>query len=418
MTAVQRQTLAPFDPQSVRDDFPILHTAMHGKPLVYLDSAASAQKPQCVIDSLAHTYQARYANVHRGAYQLADDTTAAFENARHTIASFLHASHPHEIIFTRGTTESINMLAHMLVYNRLFDKRRAIVTSELEHHSNFVPWLMLRDRFDIDLRIAPVSPNGDLSLDTLDSLIDENVALVAITHVSNVLGTILPIDAIAERAHKHGALLFADGSQAAPNIDVDVQALDVDFYAATGHKLYGPNGIGILYGKTHLLESFSPPFGGGEMIASVSKDGYTLAELPWRYEPGTPPIAEAIALGCAIDYMRSHDQNAIRHHKKRLLERATHELQKRHNIRLLGTPDLSDKTSVVSFSVDDVHPHDLATLLDQQGVAVRAGNHCAEPLMHALGIQGTIRASLGMYSTDSDIDRFITALDKALAVLC
>ncbi len=408
----QRDTLA-YDVETIRADFPILNQTVHGKPLVYLDNGASAQKPRAVIEAMRGAFEQCYANVHRGAYDFSERTTAAYEAARETVRAFLNAGSEREIIFTKNATEGFNLVAHSFGRG-LLKAGDAVVISEMEHHSNIVPWQMLRDEKGIELRVAPITDEGELRLDALAELLDERVKLVAITHVSNVLGTVTPARKIVDMAHAVGAKVLFDGSQAVMHMPVDVQALDCDFYIFTGHKIYGPTGIGVLYGKEALLDAMPPFLGGGDMIASVTFGKSTWAELPAKFEAGTPPIVEAIGLGAAIRYLDGIGLERVAAHERDLLIYAMQRLAAVDGLRVIGTAP--NKTAVISFAMGEAHPHDIATIIDQQGVAVRAGHHCAEPLMHRLGVVGTARASMGMYNTRAEVDALAQALDKVNAI--
>lgn len=403
-------TTPPLDIAAVRADFPILKETVNGKPLTWLDSAASAQKPACVIDAVRDCYGHCYANVHRGIYDFSERTTAAYEGARETVRRFLNAREASEIIFTRSATEALNLVAHSFGRGMLKAGDRIII-SEMEHHSNIVPWQMLRDAIGVELLIAPVDDTGDFLFDGFMRLLDERVKLVAVTHVSNVLGTITPAAQIVRAAHDVGAKVLFDGAQGAVHLAPDMQELGCDFYVMTGHKLYGPSGIGVLYGRQELLAQMPPFMGGGDMIASVSFEQSRWAEPPARFEAGTPPIAQAIGLGVAIDYIEGIGRQRIAAHEDGLLSQLMARLAAIPGLRLIGTAP--HKAAVASFTMQDIHPHDVATILDQQGVAVRAGHHCAEPLMTRMGVPGTVRASLGLYNDHDDIARLAAALEKA-----
>ncbi len=411
--AVLKPSELPYDVDAYRADFPILSETVHGKPLVYLDNGASAQKPKAVIDAMRGAFEHCYANVHRGAYDFSERTTAAYEGARETVRAFLNAKSEREIVFAKNTTEAINLVAYSFGRG-LLKAGDAVVISEMEHHSNIVPWQMLRDEKGIELRFAPISDEGELLMDKFAELLDETVKLVAITHVSNVLGTITPAEKIVDMAHAVGAKVLFDGSQSVMHMPIDVQALDCDFYVFTGHKIYGPTGIGVLYGKEAVLETMPPFLGGGDMISSVTLQKSTWAELPAKFEAGTPPIVEAIGLGAAIDYITGIGLERIAAHERDLLSYALQRLAAVDNLRVIGTAP--NKTAVISFAMGEAHPHDIATIIDQQGVAVRAGHHCAEPLMHRMGVVGTARASMGLYNTRAEIDRLGEALDKVNAI--
>ena len=400
----------PFDVARVRADFPILGETVRGKPLVFLDSAASAQKPRAVIDAMRDAMETQYANVHRGLYQLSERTSAAYEGVRAKVARLIHAPSPDEIVFTSNTTAAINLVAHS--YGRgVMTPGQAVVISEMEHHANLVPWQMLRDAHGIELRICPITDAGELELAALERLLeDRRVALVAITHMSNVLGTVTPGARIAELAHAHGALLLLDGSQAVVHRPVDVQALGADFYVFTGHKLYGPTGIGVLWAHRALLERMPPFMGGGDMIGSVSFERSTWAEIPHKFEAGTPPILEVIGLGAAIDWVQAIGMDAIAAHEADLTKHALRRFADVDGLRILGSAQ--DRGGVFGFTLDGCHAHDVATLLDRQGIAVRAGNHCAEPLMRRLGVDSTARASCGVYTTAGELDFLADSLDE------
>jgi cysteine desulfurase/selenocysteine lyase len=408
-------THAPvFDPEAARDDFPILARLVHGKPLVYLDTGASAQKPRQVLDAMARAQTECYANVHRGAYWLSETATSRFEAARETVRGFVNAGDEREIVFTANATDSINLVAQTWGRANL-GPGDAILITELEHHANIVPWQMLRDEKGIELRVAPITDDGALDMAGFERLLDERVKLVAVAHCSNVLGTILPVADIVARAHAVGARVLLDGSQAVVHGPVDVRALDCDFYAFTGHKLYGPTGIGVLFGKLDLLEAMPPWKGGGDMIESVTFEKTTYAAPPARFEAGTPPIVEAIGLAAAVDYVQAIGMAAIAAHEADLLRYAMQQLASVEGLTVHGTAP--HKAAVLSFTVDGLHPQDLAMVLDRSGLCLRAGHHCAEPLMRRLGVAGTIRASFGLYNTRSDVDVLTGALEKARNLL-
>ena len=403
-----------YDVEAIRADFPILSETVHGKPLTYLDNGASAQKPRAVIDAMSGAYEHCYANVHRGAYHFSEQTTAAYEEAREIVRAFLNAKSEREVIFAKNTTEAINLVAYSLGRGML-KSGDAVIVSEMEHHSNIVPWQLLRDMIGIELRVVPVTDEGELQMDVLAKLLEDGKAkLVAITHVSNVLGTITPAKRIVEMAHSAGAKVLFDGSQAVMHLTVDVQALDCDFYVFTGHKIYGPTGIGVLYGKEAILDAMPPFLGGGDMISSVTFEKSTWAELPAKFEAGTPPIVEAIGLGAAVKYLAGVGVDKVAAHERDLLTYAMQRLAAVDNLRVIGTAP--NKTAVISFVMGEAHPHDVATIIDQQGVCVRAGHHCAEPLMHRMNVVGTARASMGMYNTRAEIDRLAEALDKVNSI--
>jgi cysteine desulfurase/selenocysteine lyase len=397
-----------FDPQAARAQFPILSRQVNGKPLVYLDNAASAQKPRAVIEAITRAMEGSYANVHRGLHTLANETTEAYEKARESVARFLGCAVT-EVVFTKGGTEAINLVASS--FGQRLVAGDEILITQMEHHSNIVPWHLLRERKGVVLRFAPVLEDGSLDLPATKALINEKTRLVAFTHMSNVLGTINPVRELTDAAHAAGALVLVDGCQGAVHMAVDVKALDVDFYVATGHKLYGPTGIGVLYGKADVLADLPPYQGGGEMIGTVSEDVITYAEPPMRFEAGTPPILEAIALGAALDWLMGLDREAIAAHERRLYDRAIERLDGANWLRILGTAE--GKGAILSFTVQDAHAHDIAQILDKQGVAVRAGTHCAEPLMARFGVTSSARASFALYNTEAEADAFVDALVKA-----
>jgi len=400
--------MTPFDPEAVRDQFPILSRQVHGKPLVYLDNAASAQKPQVVIDALVQAMSHSYANVHRGLHTLANETTEAYEKARKTVARFLNCD-TDEVVFTKGGTEAINLVAAS--FGLGLKAGDEILLTQMEHHSNIVPWHLLRERKGVVLRFAPVLEDGSLDLEATKALITGRTRLVAVTQMSNVLGTINPVAAIVQAAHAIGAAVLVDGCQGAVHMAVDVRALDADFYVCTGHKLYGPTGIGVLYGKAGRLAALPPWQAGGEMIGTVAEDRITYAEPPMRFEAGTPPILEAIALGAALEWLMGLDREAVAAHERALYDRAVERLDGANWLRILGTTP--DKGAILSFTVDGAHAHDIAQILDQQGVAVRAGTHCAEPLMTRFGVTSSARASFALYNTLAEADAFVDALVKA-----
>ena len=400
-------------PSAARADFPILATSRDGKPLAYLDSAATAQKPRAVLDAMDDYYRRTNANVHRGVYWLSEQATAAYEDARATVAAFIHASTPEEVIFTRNTTEAINLVAHSWG-RRHVGRGDAILVSELEHHSNLVPWHLLAEERGARILAIPVDPAGNLDLSGLDDLLAQSVKLVAVTQMSNVLGTIPPIKEIITRAHAAGALVLVDGAQSVPHLPVDVQALACDFLAFSAHKMVGPTGIGALYGRRELLEAMPPFLGGGSMIRNVTLERSTYADVPQRFEAGTPAIAEAIGLGAAVAYLEAAGLPAVAAHERELLAYAVERLREVPELRLVGTP--RERSGAISFLLGDVHPHDVGTVLDRHGVAVRAGHHCAQPLMHRLGVAATVRASVALYSTREDVDALVRALHAAREV--
>jgi cysteine desulfurase/selenocysteine lyase len=397
----------------IRKDFPLLERAVRGRRIVYLDSAASAQKPQVVLDAMEAVYEHSYANVHRGVYAIAEEATAAFESARRKIARFIGAPSEREIVFTKNVTEAINLVAYS--WGRHFLRPGdAVLLTEMEHHANLVPWLMLAEERGIELRFIPVADDYSLDLTDLDRLID-GVKLLGVTAMSNVLGTLTPVRRLADAAHDAGALVLVDGAQYTPHLPTDVRALGCDFYGFTGHKMLGPTGIGGLWARAELLEAMPAFLGGGEMIRDVRLDGWTPNEIPWKFEAGTPPIVEAIGLGAAVDYLEGLGMEAVREHEVSLTAYALRTLTERFGdaIRIFGPTEPAERGGVISFAFADVHPHDVSQVLDQHGVCVRAGHHCAKPLMRRLGVSATARASLYVYNDTADID----ALADALAVV-
>jgi len=413
MTA-QTKIASAFDSCAARKDFEILSRKVYGKPLVYLDSAASAQKPKQVLDAMRYFATSEYANVHRGVHYLSAAATARYESARGTVRRFLNAAHDDEIVFTKGGTEAINLVSYSWLAPRI-QPGDEIVLSVMEHHSNIVPWHFLRERQGAALRWVDVRDDGSLDIDALDAAINTKTKLVAITHMSNVLGTVTPLKEIVARAHARGVPVLADGCQGAVHGKVDVQDLDIDFYAITGHKLYGPTGIGALYAKRAHLKAMRPFNGGGEMIGEVTKERITYAEPPARFEAGTPPIIESVGLAAALDYLSAMDREAIAAHEHDLLTYAREQLREFNWVRVIG--DAPGKGAILSFEADGMHAHDLATILDREGVAVRAGHHCAQILMERFGVASTTRASFALYSTREDVDVFIAALGKARGIL-
>jgi len=403
-------TNSVYDVNRIRADFPILSMQVYGKPLVYLDNAASAQKPQAVLDRLNLAYTAQYANVHRGLHYLANEVTEAYEGARETVAKFLNARRKEEIIFTRNATEAINLVAYTFGRERI-KPGDEIVLSIMEHHSNIVPWHFLRERQGAVIKWAPVDDEGHFLIDEFEKLLTPRTKLVAITHMSNMLGTLVPAKEVARIAHAHGIPVLFDGAQAAVHLDVDVQDIDCDFYAFTGHKLYGPTGVGVLYGKYQHLEAMPPFNGGGEMIREVFEDRVTYGEPPHKFEAGTPSIVQAIGLGAAIDYVASVGKARIREHEAGLMRYAHERLREINSLQIFGAT--RDKGPIVSFAMKGAHPHDVATIIDRAGVAVRAGTHCVMPLLARFGQTATCRASFAMYNTRDEVDVLARALVKA-----
>ncbi len=411
MTAAAKTSAAvnSYDVEAVRRDFPILAREVHGKPLVFLDSAASAQKPAQVLDTVRNLYEGEYANVHRGAYWLSERATDRYEVAREKVRAFIGAASTREIIFTRNATEAINLVA--ATHGRKFlEAGDEVVISDMEHHSNIVPWQMLRDEMGIVLKVAPISDDGAFLMDKFTRLLGPRTKLVAITHMSNVLGTVVPVADVVRAAHAVGAKVLIDGCQGLLHMPVDVQELGCDFYAFSGHKLYGPSGIGVLYGREELLDAMPPYMGGGDMIASVTYEKTTWAKLPHKFEAGTPAIAQAVGLGAAIDYVRALGLDAIGAHERDLLTYATQRLASVEGLEFIGTAP--GKGSVISFTLDGVHPHDIATIVDRAGVAIRAGHHCAQPLMARMGLTATARASFALYNRREDADALVAALEQ------
>jgi len=398
-----------FDEARLREDFPILRRTVHGKPLVYLDNAATSQKPQCVIDCEARYYCELNANIHRGVHSLSQQATGAYEAARDTVRRFINAAGREEIVFVRGTTEAINLVAAS--YGQRLKPGDEILISEMEHHSNIVPWQLLCERSGTVLRVAPIDEAGALMLDEFKRRLNARTRLVAVTHVSNALGTINAVKRIIDLAHARGIAVLIDGAQAAAHIKIDVQALDCDFYAFSSHKLYGPTGVGVLYGKAALLEAMPPYQGGGDMIRQVTFAKTTFNDLPYKFEAGTPNIAGVIGLGAAIDYVSALGLDAIAAHEHELLAYATERAGAVRGLRLIGTA--SDKAGILSFVVDGVHPHDVGTILDDEGVAVRAGHHCAMPVMDHFHVSATVRASFAMYNTRAEVDALFRAVREA-----
>jgi cysteine desulfurase/selenocysteine lyase len=397
------------DINAIRNDFPILSRTVYNHPLIYLDNAATTQKPRCVVEAIEHVYYHQNANIHRGVHYLSQRATEAHENARTTVRDFIHAASSNEIVFTRGTTEAINLLATS--YGETFCKEDdEIIISTMEHHANIVPWQMLRDRKGIKLKIIPLTESGELDMTAFEQLLSDKTKLVSVAHVSNVLGTINPVKEIIEKAHARNIPILIDGAQAVSHLSVDVQDLDADFYVFSGHKMYGPNGIGVLYGKEKWLEILPPYHGGGEMIANVTFEKTIFAELPFKFEAGTPDYVGSVALAAALNYMNSFGMENIAAYENELLHDATEKMMKIDGMRIFGTAPY--KSSVISFLVNDIHPFDMGTLLDRLGIAVRTGHHCAMPLMSVLGIDGSVRASFAFYNTHEEIDALVAGIER------
>ena len=405
----KKQAINPFDADAIRREFPILSTKVHGKALVYLDSAASAQKPQCVLDALSSAYSETYANVHRGLHYLSEASTDAYEAVRGKVASLINATDPAEVVFTSGATMSLNLIAHAYGNTYLSEGDEVLITVA-EHHANIVPWHLLGDRVGSATIAAPVNEDGSFDLDIFKSYITERTKIIAIPHVSNVLGTVFPVSEIAALAHENGAICVVDGCQGVTHMPVDVNALGCDFYVFSGHKLYGPSGIGICWGRGDIWAELPPFMGGGDMIDDVETDTSTYAHPPHRFEAGTPPIAETIGLGAAIDFVQSIGMEALRDHEMDLLRYGHQLLAAVEGLNFIG--QAVGKSGVISFTLDEVHPHDISTLIDQDGVAIRAGHHCAQPLMKFYGLSSTARASVAVYNQRSDFDQLAESLEK------
>jgi len=403
----------PLDAESVRRDFPILARSINGKPLVYLDSAASSQQPLPVMRAVERYETHSHANVHRGVHTLSQEATDAFEGARDRVRRFVNAASTREIVFVRGTTEAVNLVAQSYVRPRFIPGDEILITA-LEHHANIVPWQLVCEQTGCTLKVAPIDRKGELLFDEYVELLSPRTRLVAMAHVSNALGTVLPVKRMAAAAHAHGARVLVDGAQAVPHTRVDVRALDADFYAFSSHKLYGPTGIGVLYTREELLASMPPWQGGGDMIRTVTFEGSTYNDLPWKFEAGTPHIAGAVGLAAAIDYVEALGLGAIAAHEQRLLKLATAELTAIRGVQIIGTA--AHKAAVVSFTMSGVHPHDIGTILDHEGIAIRTGHHCAMPVMDFFGVAATARASFGCYSTADDVARLVAAVERVREV--
>ncbi|WP_245417899.1 cysteine desulfurase [Cohaesibacter celericrescens] len=410
MQSLPMASVADYDIDAIRADFPILSREVYGKPLVYLDNGASAQKPQAVIDAVVNCYSNEYANVHRGLHYLSNTATDRFEAAREKVRSFLNAPSEKNVIFTRSSTEAINLVASS--YGGMVLKEGdEIILSIMEHHSNIVPWNYFRERLGVVIKWAPVDDDGNFLMDAFEGLLTDRTRIVAITQMSNALGTIVPVKEVIAKAHAAGAKVLVDGSQSAVHMPIDVQDMDADFFVMTGHKLYGPSGIGVLYGKMDLLEAMPPYMGGGEMIKDVTLDGVTYGDVPHKFEAGTPPIAQAIGLGAAIDYMETLGRDKIAAHEETLRSYAHERLSTINSLRIIG--HAREKGAIVSFEMNGVHAHDVSMVIDRSGVAVRAGTHCAQPLMTRFGVTSTCRASFGLYNRKEDVDVLVEALIKA-----
>ncbi len=397
----------------IRNNFPIFKRQVNGKSLCYLDSGASSQQPNCVIDSVCNLHKNQYSNIHRGVHVLSMESTTLYEESREKVKNFINADSSKEIIFTRGATESINLVAQSQVRVNLKEGDEVLI-SHMEHHSNIVPWQLVCNEAKASLKVIPISDRGELDLDHFNSLINEKTKMVALTHISNALGTVNPIKKIIEISHNNGSLVLIDGAQGAPHSIVDVQDLDVDFYVFSGHKLYGPTGIGILYGKKHLLEKMPPYQGGGDMILSVRFEETQYNDLPYKFEAGTPNISGAVGLGKAIDFINEVGLAKIIEHEDNLLDYAIKELQEIKEVKIIGNAD--KKAALVSFIIDGIHPHDIGQFFDQDGIAIRAGHHCAQPVMERYGIPATARASFGMYNIFSDVDRLINSIKNVIRI--
>ncbi|HYX92399.1 MAG TPA: cysteine desulfurase [Myxococcaceae bacterium] len=415
LSAVRSRSGRPsFDVEALRADFPALHQMVHGRPLVYLDSAATAQKPQAVIDAVSRFYERDNSNVHRGVHTLSERATAAYEGARDKVREFLNAADSSELVFVRGTTEAINLVAHSFARPRLSAGDEILITG-MEHHSNIVPWQLVCGERGARLRVVPIDERGELPIHELEAAIGPRTRLVSVAHVSNALGTINPVGRIVELAHQKGVPVLVDGAQAVPHLEVDLRALGCDFYAFSSHKVFGPMGVGILYGRRALLEEMGPYQGGGDMILSVSFERTVYNRVPYRFEAGTPNVGGAVGLGAAIDYLRRLDRAGAAQHEAALLDYALERLGEIPGLSLVGTP--SQRAGVVSFVMEGLHPHDVGTVLDREGVAVRTGHHCAQPLMDRFKVQATVRASFAMYNTREEVEALVRGLLRARELL-
>ncbi len=409
-----QQPSRPFDVEQIRKDFPVLGREVNGHPLVYLDSGASSQKPNQVIDRLNRYYRLEHANIHRGVHHLSQQATEAYEQARETVRSFINAKNRHEVLFTKGTTDGINLVASS--FGREFLKPGdEVIISTMEHHSNIVPWQIICEQKGAKVRVIPINQHGELIIEEFEAMLNQRTRLVAVVHVSNTLGTINPVQDIIHLAHSHGVPVLLDGAQAVPHMHIDVQALDVDFYAFSGHKVFGPTGVGILYGKESILNDMPPYQGGGDMIERVTFEKTTYNVLPHKFEAGTPNIADGIGFASAIDYYSQFEESEVAAHEQDLLNYATERLLGIDGLRIIGTA--ANKASVISFLLADTHPFDVGTILDQLGIAVRTGHHCTQPLMDFYGILGTARASFAMYNNRDDVDHLVAGIDKAASLL-
>lgn len=413
MSKKQSMGSSPFSVHAIRELFPALRQQVYGKQLIYFDNGATSQKPQVVLDTLKQYYALENANIHRGVHYLSQQATSAYEQARRTIQSYIGAKSPDEIIFTKGTTDAINLVAFS--FGELLKAGDEILITAMEHHSNIVPWQLLCERKGCVLKVVPISKKGELDLVAFDTLLNERTKLLAITHISNTLGTINPVQELIEKAHRAGAKVLLDGAQSIQHLQIDVKQLDCDFYCFSGHKVFGPTGIGILYGKEEILEKMPPYQGGGDMIAKVTFERTTYNTLPLKFEAGTPHIAGAIGLGSAIEFLNSLDLNAAAAHELELTKYAQGILDTFEGLHIIG--EAKNKTSVVSFTIDHMHPFDIGTLLDKQGIAVRTGHHCTQPLMDFFEIPGTVRASFAFYNTKEEIDTFVAALERSMQIL-
>jgi len=403
-----------FDVEKIRRDFPILHQSVHGKPLVYLDNAATTQKPLAVVEAIEHYYRRDNSNIHRGVHALSERATEQYEKTRTAVQRFLNAAESKEIIFTRGTTESINLVAQAYGRRHVGAGDEVLITA-MEHHSNIVPWQILCEDTGAKLRVAPINDRGELQIEEFEKLLGARTRFVAVSHLSNALGTINPLREMIRMAHARNIPVLVDGAQAAPRMTVDVQSLDCDFYAISGHKMYAPTGIGVLYGKAALLEAMPPYQGGGDMIASVTFEKTIYNRLPYKFEAGTPNIADTIALGAAIEYLERLGLDRIERHEHDLLAYATKAVEKIPGLTIVGTA--KHKAGVLSFTMDNIHPHDIGTILDREGIAVRTGHHCAQPVMQRFGIPATVRASFGLYNTRQEVDALVKGIHKVNEVL-